>query len=175
MKEEIDIVDAHDEIVGKADRSEAHKKGLLHRVVHVMVFDPDGRLFLQQRALSKDCYPGFWEGSLSGHVKSGETFKEAAERELHEELGVCAAPKRVKEVIKFGLHEAGERVLAELYALKDFKGEMTLDSEEVKFGEFWTMKKLEAEIKVGKKMFHPLFLKALNEFKAMKETAKEYL
>lgn len=175
MKEVLDVIDAHDEIVSTADRSEAHKKGLLHRVVHVMVFDPNGRLFIQQRALSKDRYPGFFEGSLSGHVKSGETFKDAAERELHEELNICATPKRVKEVIKFGLHEADERVLTELYALKDFKGEIELDKDEVNSGEFWTMKKLDTEIKTGKKLFHPLFLKALKEFKAMKETIKEYL
>ncbi len=175
MKEVLDIVDAHDEIVGKADRADAHKKDLLHRVVHVMVFDPDGKLFIQQRALSKDKYPGFFEGSLSGHVKSGETFKDAAERELHEELNICAVPKRVKEIIKFGLHEADERILTELYALKDFKGGIELDKDEVKSGEFWTMKKLDEEIKAGKKLFHPLFLKALKEFRAMKETTKEYL
>jgi len=174
MKEEIDVVDAHDEIVGKADRNVAHKKGLLHRVIHVMVFDSDGKLFIQQRALSKDMYPGHWEGSLSGHVKSKESFKDAAERELHEELGICVKRGHLKEILEFGLHEENERVLAKLYVIKDFKGEWKLDEDEVKTGDFWSMKKVEAELK-GKKLFHPLFKKALMELKAMKEPIVEFV
>ena len=174
MKEEIDVVDAHDEIVGKDYRDVVHKKGLLHRVVQIMVFDPDGRLFVQQRALTKDMYPAYWEGSLSGHVKSGENYKEAAERELHEELGICVTPKHLKEVLEFGLHEEEERVLAKLYIITDFKGEWKLDEEEVKTGDFWPMKKVEAELK-GKKLFHPMFKKALEELKAMKVPVVEFV
>jgi len=174
MKEDVDVVDAHDEIVGKADRSVAHKKGLLHRVIHVMVFDSDGKLFMQQRALSKDMYAGHWEGSLSGHVKSKESFKDAAERELHEELGICVKRGHLKEILEFGLHEENERVLAKLYVVKDFKGEWKLDEEEVKTGDFWSMKKIESELK-GKKLFHPLFRKAWEELKAMKEPIVEFV
>jgi len=171
--EEVDVVDAHDNVVGKVKREEAHKKELLHRVVQVFVFDPDGRLFVQQRSLSKDVYPGFYEGSLSGHVLSGESFKEAAGRELHEELGVCVRPSHIKEVVRFGFH-GDERVLCKLFVVKDFKGEVKIDSDEVKSGEFWSLKKLMSELK-GKKFFHPLFLKALGEFKGMRETTKEFV
>jgi len=174
MKEELDVVDAHDEIVGSADRSEAHSKGLLHRVIQIMLFDPDGKLFVQQRALSKDMYPGHWEGSLSGHVKKGESYKDAAERELHEELGICVKRGTLKEVIEFGLHEENERVLAKLFVVKDFKGDWKLDEEEVKAGEFWQLKKVEAELK-GKKPFHPLFRKAFADLKAMKEPIVEFV
>ncbi len=174
MKEVVDVVDAHDEIVGKAERDDVHDKGKLHRLVHVMLFDSDGRLFVQQRALSKDRYPGYWEGSLSGHVISGETAEEAAERELHEELGVCVTLKHLKKIIRFGLHEEDERVLTTLFVVKDFKGELRIDEEEVKTGEFWSMKKLESELK-GKKLFHPVFKKALEELKAMKEPVVEFV
>ena len=174
MKEAVDIVDAHDEIVGKADRTEAHKKGLLHRGVQVMLFDPDGRLFVQQRSLSKDMFPGYWEGSLSGHVKSGEAYKETAERELHEELGVCVTPKHLQEILHFGIHDDNERMLVALYVVKDYKGDITIDDEEVKSGEFWTIKKLETEMK-GKKLFHPCFIKAFEDFKALKVNPKEFV
>jgi len=174
MKEELDIVDAHDDLIGSADRSEVHKKGRLHRVVQVMIFNADGKLFVQQRASSKDMYPNYLEGSLSGHVKSGESYKEAAERELHEELGVCVTPKHLKEVIEFGLKEGNERVLAKLYVLKDFKGDIQIDRDEVKSGSFWTKKKLETELK-GKKLFHPVFIKALEELRSMKENTIEFV
>ncbi len=173
--EEVDIVDAHDNVVGREKREEAHKKGLLHRVVHVMVFDPDGKLFVQQRSLSKDVYPGFWEGSLSGHVMRGESYIDAAERELHEELGVCISRKSLKEVLLFGLHDEKERVFAKLFVVKDFKSDVKLDSDEVKSGGFWKMQKVETELQKGKLFFHPLFKKVLEEFKAMKEKPVEFI
>jgi isopentenyl-diphosphate delta-isomerase len=175
MKEEIDIVDAHDEIVGKSTRAEAHKKKLLHRNVYVMLFDPDGRLFMQKRASDKEFYANCWEGSLSGHVKSGETYKEAAERELFEELGVCVPPKMIKNIIEFGFHDENERVLITLFAIKDFKGDIKLDEEEVAAGEYWTIKKLEAEMLKGKELVHPAFRKAWDELKASKEKLQEFV
>ena len=172
--EEVDVVDAHDNVVGKAKREEAHRKGLLHRVVFVFLFDPDGKLYVQKRVASKDMYPNCWEGSLSGHVLSGETYKEAAERELHEELGACVSGRHLKEIIKFGNHDGNERVLITLFAVKDFKENMTIDKEEVNSGEFWTIKKLESELK-KQSNFNPGFIKAWEEFKAMKEKAVEFV
>jgi isopentenyl-diphosphate delta-isomerase len=175
MKEEIDIIDAHDNIVAKKDRSVVHKEGLLHRIVVVMLFDPDGRVYMQQRALSNKLYPGYWEGSLSGHVKSGESMKDAAERELHEELGVCVPPKHLKKILRFGLHEENERVLATLYVIRDYKGKVKIDREELKSGEFWTLKKIADELKRGEKLFHPLFKKSLDIFKKLGEHTQDFV
>ena len=173
--EEVDIVDAHDNVVGKEKRDVAHEKGLLHRVVHVMLFDPDGRLYVQQRSQKKDLYPGYWEGSLSGHVLSGESYKEAAERELHEELGVCVSRKHLKDIVLFGFNDGEDRALVRLFVVKDFKFDVEPDTEgEVKSGEFWAWKKLDSEMK-GKKLFHPLFRKAFEEFKGMKEKPVEFV
>lgn len=165
MKEVLDIVDAHDNIVGKAERSEAHKKGLLHRGVQIFVFNPKGEIFVQQRGLKKDRFPGFWEASLSGHVVSGESYHESAERELHEELGICIAPKQLKEIIKFGEHNDEDRMMMTLFVVKDFKGDIMRDEEEVKFGEFIPVKKLEQEMKKKDKFFHPSFLHAWKLYK----------
>jgi len=174
MKEELDVVDAHDEIVGKASRDEVHKKGLLHRIVFVFLFDPEGRLYMQKRVASKDMYPNCWEGSLSGHVLSGETYKETAERELHEELGACVSGRHLREIIRFGNHDGNERVLVTLFAVKDFKEDITIDNEEVEKGEFWTVKKLEAELKKSANI-NPGFRKAWEEFKSLKEKTQEFV
>ena len=59
MSEEIfDVVNQEDAIVGQAPRSTVHAENLLHRAVHVLVFHEDGRLFLQKRSMTKDCFPG---------------------------------------------------------------------------------------------------------------------
>ena len=89
MSEEIfDVVDDRDEVVGQAPRSEVHRTGLKHRAVHVLVFDRAGRIFLQKRSMKKDCFPGAWDSSASGHLDRGESYDACAVREVWEEIGV---------------------------------------------------------------------------------------
>jgi isopentenyl-diphosphate delta-isomerase len=89
MSEEFfDVVDARDEVIGRAPRREVHARALWHRAIHVLVFDATGRVFLQKRSMQKDLAPGLWDSSCSGHVDSGEDYDHAARRELGEELGV---------------------------------------------------------------------------------------
>jgi len=88
-EEMLDIVDHRGNIVRVAPRSEVHgDPSLMHRVVHVLVFDPYGRLYLQKRSMSKDVAPGKWDTSVGGHVDAGESLDNAAQREMEEELGI---------------------------------------------------------------------------------------
>ncbi len=89
MTEEFfDIVNEDDEVIGQQPRSVVHTKGLWHRASHVLVFNSNGKVFLQLRSMSKDNNPGVWDSACSGHVDAGETYAEAAERELMEEIGL---------------------------------------------------------------------------------------
>ena len=90
MSEEIfDIVDEDNNIIGKAPRSECHgNPALIHRTSHVVVYHPDGRILLQKRSHKKDLLGGVWDTAVGGHLDLGETFEEAARREMVEELGV---------------------------------------------------------------------------------------
>lgn len=101
MTEEIfDIVNERDEVVGQAPRSEVHAKKLLHRAVHVLVFNARGQLFLQKRSMLKDTAKGKWDSSASGHVDSGEDYDPCAMRELREEIGLqlSAPPERILRI-----------------------------------------------------------------------------
>lgn len=89
-EEIFDVCDAHDAVIGQAPRSEVHARGLLHRAVHVFVFDSHGRLLLQRRSAAKDEFPRKYTSSASGHLSTGETYDECAPRELREELGIVA-------------------------------------------------------------------------------------
>ena len=89
MDEEIfDVVDDFDEIIGQERRSEVHRRGLKHRAVHILVFNSRGEVFLQKRSRKKECFPGAWDSSASGHLCAGETYDACAVRELQEELGL---------------------------------------------------------------------------------------
>jgi isopentenyl-diphosphate delta-isomerase len=87
MDELLDILNEEGEKTGKAMKSEAHRLGLLHRGAHVYIINSQKQLLLQKRAKSKAGYPGLWFMSAGGHIASGETSLEAAQKEVREELG----------------------------------------------------------------------------------------
>lgn len=90
-EELLDVVDADDIVIGTATRSEVHRRGVRHRAVHILVYNSAGHVYVQRRSWTKDCSPGLWDTSAAGHVDHGETYAQAAQRELVEELGVASA------------------------------------------------------------------------------------
>jgi len=87
-RELLDVVDENDQVIGVKTRGEIHLEGLMHRSVHILVFNSVGDLFLQKRSMDKDNDPGLWDSSAAGHVDSGEDYYQCAIRELKEELGI---------------------------------------------------------------------------------------
>ncbi|MEP5351964.1 MAG: 16S rRNA (adenine(1518)-N(6)/adenine(1519)-N(6))-dimethyltransferase RsmA [Luteolibacter sp.] len=83
-----DVVDENDVPTGTATRREVHEKGLIHRAIHVFVFNKKGDLYLQKRSVLKDMNPGVWDSSVSGHLDAGEDYLTAAVREVEEEMGI---------------------------------------------------------------------------------------
>lgn len=94
MQEEIlEVVNETGETIRTLPRSEIHgNPSLIHKVVHVLVFNEAGELLLQKRSMNKDVAAGKWDTSVGGHVNAGESLDEAVKRETAEELGIttCA-------------------------------------------------------------------------------------
>lgn len=89
-EEIFDVVDDQDRVIDQRPRSEVHRLKLNHRAVHVLVFSRRGAVFLQKRSMRKDCFPGTWDSSASGHLDRGEAYDACALRELREEIGLVA-------------------------------------------------------------------------------------
>ena len=87
----VDIVDENDVVVATVTRREMRAGRLRHRAVFIAVQHSDGRLLVHQRSFDKDVRPGAWDIAVGGVVGSGETYDEAAVRELAEEIGVVDA------------------------------------------------------------------------------------
>jgi len=90
-EELVDIVDDHDRVITTVTRREMRAKRLLHRSVGIAVMSADGRLLVHRRSTLKDVWPGWWDIAAGGVVLGGETYEQAAVRELAEELGVVGA------------------------------------------------------------------------------------
>lgn len=91
-EEMLPIVDERDRVIGTAPRSQVHAQNLRHRAVHLLLFDPQGRVYLQRRSANKDTFPLMWAASASGHVDPHESYDQAVVRETQEELGLLVKP-----------------------------------------------------------------------------------
>ena len=87
MEQQVILVNEKDEVTGTAGKMEAHQKGLLHRAFSVFVFNSNGEMLLQQRAMNKYHSGGLWTNACCSHPLSGEEIQEAAKRRLKEEMG----------------------------------------------------------------------------------------
>ncbi|WP_411828150.1 16S rRNA (adenine(1518)-N(6)/adenine(1519)-N(6))-dimethyltransferase RsmA [Luteolibacter sp. AS25] len=87
-EEIFDVVDESDIPLRTETRAVVHSENLIHRAVHIFVFNKNGDLYLQKRSHLKDKNAGVWDSSVSGHLDAGESYLEAAIRELDEETGI---------------------------------------------------------------------------------------
>ncbi|WP_433736264.1 isopentenyl-diphosphate Delta-isomerase [Pseudomonas putida] len=99
MEELLILVDTHDRKRGYAPKLLVHQQGLLHRAFSIFIFDKDGRLLLQQRALGKYHSQGLWTNTCCGHPRPGERTMAAAKRRLQEEMGISCPLRKVATLL----------------------------------------------------------------------------
>ena len=96
--DQVILVNEKDEQIGLMEKIEAHEKALLHRAFSVFIFNKEGELMLQQRALTKYHTPGLWTNTCCSHQREGESNIEAGKRRLMEEMGFSTD---LKDTISF--------------------------------------------------------------------------
>ena len=130
----LDVVDENDNVIARKTRGEIHAQGLMHRAVHILVFNSKDELFLQKRSMNKDEQPGKWDSSAAGHVDSGETYLDCAQREIAEELGIVADQSmEVLFKLPASALTGNEHCMVYRY---NFDGPMVLQAEEIDDGQW---------------------------------------
>ncbi len=82
------LVDEEDRVIGTAPRRDIRSRNLPHRGVAIIVRNPAGEIYVHRRTPTKDVFPGMYDMVVGGMVAAGESYEEAAHRELAEELGI---------------------------------------------------------------------------------------
>ena len=135
-EEYLEIVDYQGNIIDSAPRSEAHgNPSLMHKVVHVLVFNKNGEVLLQKRSQNKDVAPGRWDTSVGGHVGVGEDLIVSSKREMHEELGITGLePEYLYSYVHSNVFET--ELVATYRCL--YEGDFSFNREEIDELRFWS-------------------------------------
>lgn len=140
-------VDKEDRVISSVERERAHAEGILHRSGMVFLSKSDGRVLLQHRSPKKKTFPACYDASCTFHVTFGESYDEAADRELLEETGITAA---LTYVGKFTHHDTPEHQIVTVYKCRSDEKVRVLETEATS-GSFHTVEEVD-RIVAGEKI-----------------------
>ncbi len=122
------VVDEDDTILGYRTRYDCHhNKTLIHRAIGIVIFNDKGEILLQKRSKNKDTDPGKYDIAVSGHVGKGESYIQAAQREMLEEIGITTELTFVKKLmIRFPKETEYDCIFKATY-----NGAFTINKEEI--------------------------------------------
>ena len=80
-------------------RGDTIPNDLYHLVVHVCIFNAKNQMLIQQRQSFKEGWPNLWDVTVGGSAMIGENSRQAAMREVAEELGLKIDLEKTPPVI----------------------------------------------------------------------------
>jgi isopentenyldiphosphate isomerase len=159
MSEYLDVVDEDDNVIGKETRGDCHAKGKIHRGIHVLVFNSKGEILLGKRSMKKKQYKGLYQ-DIGGHVEAGESYEEAARRELEEETGITCEPEKIRDIKK--RYKKDNENIRLFRCLHD--GPLKLNIDEFTSAEFIPVDRIESIVKNRKSTLTPGTVLSLSSF-----------
>ncbi|MDE3235833.1 MAG: isopentenyl-diphosphate Delta-isomerase [Bacteroidota bacterium] len=149
--ESVILVDEFDNETGLMEKMEAHEKAMLHRAFSVFIFNKDGDMLLQQRALTKYHSGGLWTNACCSHPRSGETTLHAAIRRLQEEMGFSTALEKVFDFIyKAGFDNGLTEYEFDHVFAGTYDGPVQVNEAEVQAYQYRSMENIYADLMVEK-------------------------
>ena len=143
----ITFVDENDNVIGAGTKKEALEKSIAHRIARIYLFNSKGEILMQKRSATVTSNPNKWDQSAAGHVDEGETYEQAAYRELKEEVGIEGIP--LKEIAKYYQEETDERRRKRFNMLYmgTYDGDVIPDGDEVSEVKWFLPEELERRMK----------------------------
>ena len=135
-----EVLDENNRVIGITVRSEIKERRLKHKAAFVIVTNSKGQIFVAQRTADKLNYPLMWVLGSGGAVRAGETFEDAAKRELNEELGVKT---QVKFIFDFNFESPTINYWAQVF-IATWEDGIKIDKREYVQGKWMTLYEVEA-------------------------------
>lgn len=161
----VDVVDDHDQARRTATRAQVRAGNLLHRACYIIALDEQGRVFVHLRTATKDVFPSHYDATVGGVLAAGETYDDAARREVEEELG--APPRQLRVVGSLRYADAGTRVIGRIYDCR-VDPPLRLQPDEIVSGEWLFVEEVERRLTAAP--FCPDGVVAFEEWRRVRRT-----
>jgi 8-oxo-dGTP pyrophosphatase MutT (NUDIX family) len=143
----LDLVDSTDSVYGYRMRSEIYRKGLTNfRVVNAFLRNSRGEIWIPRRTRFKKMFPSCLDMSVGGHVKSGESYEDAIEREAWEETRLDIKSVPVRLLGRLTPHEHGVSAFMQVY---EISSDVTPEFNRDDFTEFFWLTPIEALARIA--------------------------
>ena len=160
-EEIIDKVDNNDLVIGQMTRHEKENSSYNFRVVLILVFNSKKEILFGKRPMNRIHAPGKW-ANFGGHVNAGESYEDAAHRELKEELGFDAD---LKYICKFDrINSEGSKVFNSIFYTEKDNGFIP-EKREIDELKFFKVNEIDKLIKEKPEMFSNPFIDGWKFFK----------
>jgi isopentenyldiphosphate isomerase len=151
------IVNEQDEVIGSGNLKTAIKHNQIRRVARIFVVNETSQFLIQKRSQYVN-HAGRYDVSAGGHVDVGESYTEAATRELREELGItidlpdpCITSYRSQSEYSFCTFYI-------IHIMSDLP--ITFDPHEIELVTWKTKKEINAMIKTDPHLFTTAFIES---------------
>lgn len=167
-QELLDIINRKDGVIGQDTKENKFKKGLISRNVAIFILDDDKKLLITKRSSQKESFPNRYDLAACGNVKAGESYEDAAKREVIEELSIECDLKFLNKVFnEFKEDDKTIKYFTGIF-LGYFSGEVKLSDELVELKRL-SVEEVEKLINENKDLFTPGFV---NDFLFVKDKLK---
>ncbi len=162
--EYLDLVDENDNVIGKEDRNIIYENNMKNfRVINIMIMNSENKIIVPKRSDNRRLFPNCYDCSVGGHVSSGESYEEAAYRELEEELGIKNV--KLEQIGYFKPSDIDTSCFSKMYKLV-YDGDLNYDKDgiqEIFYMNKEEIRKLISENPLQFKGDYPKFFKWLDE------------
>jgi len=173
------LVNKEDKIIGTESKEECHKgNGILHRAFSVLIFNKTNEILLTQRSKFKKLWPFFWDNTCSSHPLKGQSYIQAGQKRLKEELGFSCSLKLIDKFQYQASYKniGSENEICALLIGEYNQGKIKPDSKEIADWKWLDLKKLQEDFEKNPQRYTPWLKIGLEKYlKFKKKQEKEKL